>query len=234
MKIFYDLHIHSALSPCGDEDMTPNNIVNMSLLKGLDVIAVTDHNSCGNVRAVMEAAGDRLLVIPGMEVESAEEVHILCYFPCLEKAEQMWSLLKKNRMPVRNRPEIFGRQLYLSGEDEILGEEEYLLTAATGLTAEQVFAAARALGGVPVPAHIDRPSYSVLSNLGFLPPELNAAALEITAGNREDWSERYGDYTLLTSSDAHYLGDIAEPVYYMDITAKTVDKILEKLTNKKC
>ena len=80
MKIYYDLHIHSALSPCGDEDMTPNNIVNMSVLKGLDVIAVTDHNSCGNVRAVMEAADGKILVIPGMEGESAEEIHVVCYF----------------------------------------------------------------------------------------------------------------------------------------------------------
>ena len=104
MKAYYDLHIHSALSPCGDEDMTPNNIVNMSLLKGLDVIAVTDHNSCGNVRAVMEVAGDRLLVIPGLEVETAEEVHVLCYFPTLEQAEQLWEILKAHRLPVKNKP----------------------------------------------------------------------------------------------------------------------------------
>ena len=89
MKLYYDLHIHSALSPCGDMDMTPNNIVNMSIIKGLDMIAVTDHNSCGNVRAVMEVAGDRLLVIPGMEVETSEEVHVVCYFPDIERCEKM-------------------------------------------------------------------------------------------------------------------------------------------------
>lgn len=234
MRIFYDLHIHSALSPCGDEDMTPNNIVNMALLKGLDAIAVTDHNSCGNVRAVMEAAAGRLLVVPGLEVETAEEVHVLCYFSALEQAEQMWDFVRQNRLPVRNKPEIFGRQLYLDHNDAIVGEEEYLLVAATKITIGQVFCRARELGGVPVPAHIDRSSYSVLSNLGFLPPELNAAALEITAANRTAWAEKYRGFQVITNSDAHYLGDISEAVYHMDITTKTENEILEKLTNKKC
>ena len=107
MKLYYDLHIHSALSPCGDNDMTPNNIVNMSLLKGLDVIAVTDHNSCGNVRAVQKAAEGRLLVIPGMEIETSEEVHILGLFPCIESAEEMEGIIKDLSAPIKNRPEIF-------------------------------------------------------------------------------------------------------------------------------
>ena len=234
MKAFYDLHIHSALSPCGDEDMTPNNIVNMSLLKGLDVIAVTDHNSCGNVRAVMEAAAGRILVVPGMEVETAEEVHILCYFPSIGQAEQMEQTIRENRPIVKNRPDIFGRQLYLDAQDRIVGQEEALLVASSGLRIEQVFSYARKYGGVPVPAHIDRTSYSVVSNLGFLPPELQAGAVEITAANREAMEKDYPGQYILTSSDAHYLGDISEPVWYMDITTKSEKEILEKLTKKIC
>lgn len=233
MKAYYDLHIHSALSPCGDEDMTPNNIVNMSLLKGLDVIAVTDHNSCGNVRAVMEVAGDRLLVIPGLEVETAEEVHVLCYFPTLEQAEQLWEILKAHRLPVKNKPEIFGRQLYMNAEDQIVGEEEYLLVTATGLSLNEVFAHAKSLGGVAVPAHIDRSSYSVISNLGFLPPELEVGAVEITGANLAAWQEDWKDYSIISDSDAHYLGDIAEPTQFMDIRNKNIAEILEKLTKKK-
>ncbi len=233
MRVFYDLHIHSALSPCGDEDMTPNNIVNMARLKGLDVIAVTDHNSCGNVRAVMETAGEDLLVIPGMEVETAEEVHVLCYFPAIEKAEQMWEVLKSHRLPIKNKPEIFGHQYYMDAEDEIVGEEEYLLVTATSLTIGEVFSHAKKLGGVAVPAHIDRTSYSVISNLGFLPEELAVDTVEITAGNRESWKCDWGAYTILTNSDAHYLGDISEPQYYMDIKDKKAEEILGKLTNKK-
>ncbi|MBQ2613769.1 MAG: PHP domain-containing protein [Clostridia bacterium] len=234
MKAFYDLHIHSALSPCGDEDMTPNNIVNMSLLKGLDVIAVTDHNSCGNVRTVMEVAGDRLLVIPGMEVETAEEVHILCYFPTLSQAEAMEELLKTNRLPIDNRPDIFGRQLYLNAEDEIIGEETRLLTAASTLSIEDVFSHAFALGGLPVPAHIDRQSYSVISNLGFLPPHLDIRGVEITAKNLDAWKTEYAQYPILCSSDAHYLGDIAEPFHFIDINSKNAEEFLAKLTKKIC
>ncbi len=234
MKYYYDMHIHSALSPCGDEDMTPNNIVNMALLKGLDIIAVTDHNTCGNVRAVMEVAGDQLLVVPGMEIESSEEVHILGYFPTLEAAEKMEELLKKNSTPVKNRPQIFGRQLYLDKEDEIIGEEERLLVMASGLTAKEVFCLVRELGGVPVPAHIDRTSYSMVSNLGFLPPELEISAVEITGKNRESWGKDYAGMNILTSSDAHYLGDMAEPMCFMDIKDKKTLEILDILTNKNC
>lgn len=233
MKVYYDLHIHSALSPCGDEDMTPNNIVNMALLKGLDVIAVTDHNSCGNVGAVMEVAGDRLLVIPGMELETAEEVHLLCYFPTLDRAEEMWEYVKTHCRPISNRPEIFGRQLYLSAEDEIIGEEDQLLVSATDLTIEEAFAKVRELEGVPVPAHIDRTSYSVISNLGFLEPGLGATAVEITAQGLDTWAEDYAQYHILTSSDGHFLGDISEPVQYIEINHKNVGEFLGKLTKKK-
>lgn len=233
MRVYYDLHIHSALSPCADEDMTPNNIVNMSLLKGLDVIAVTDHNSCGNLRAVLEVAGDRLLVIPGMEVETAEEAHILCYFPTVEQAEAMWGLLREHQLPVKNKPEIFGRQLYMNAEDEVVGEEEVLLVTASALTAEEVFFHTRALGGVPVPAHIDRNSYSVLSNLGFLPPELHAEAVEITGKNLALWEKDWREYTVISNSDAHYLGDIAEAVNFISIKNKNVQEILDNLTVKK-
>ena len=232
MRIYYDLHIHSALSPCADEDMTPNNIVNMSLLKGLDVIAVSDHNSCGNVRAVTEAAAGRLLVIPAMEIETAEEVHVVCYFPSVERAEQMWEILRKNGLPVKNRPEIFGRQLYMDAEDRILGEEEYLLVSAVQLSIDEVFFKVRELGGVPVPAHIDRSSCSVVSNLGFIPPELKAETVEITAGNLDTWRRNYENFHIITNSDAHYLGDISEPMHYIEINNKNIGEILGKLTNK--
>lgn len=233
MKAFYDLHIHSALSPCADADMTPNNIVNMALLKGLDVIAVTDHNSCGNLRAVTEVAGDNLLVIPGIEVETAEEVHVLCYFPTVEAAEEMEGCLREHRLPIRNKPEIFGHQWYMNREDEVVGEEEHLLVSATQLSIGEVFRYTAELGGTAVPAHIDRSSYSVISNLGFLPSELPVTAVEITERNRDLWESEWGAYTIITNSDAHQLGFIAEPVRCMDIRTKSVTEILDRLTNKK-
>lgn len=233
MRAYYDFHIHSALSPCADEDMTPNNIVNMARLKGLSMIAVTDHNSCGNLRAVMQVAANGPLVLPGIEIETAEEVHILGYFPSLEQAEAMEKVVKEHLPFIPNRPEIFGRQLYMDADDTVTGEEEGLLVTATTLGVADVFSMVQNLGGVAVPAHIDRGSYSILSNLGFLPPELAIRTVEITAKNRARLEERYKNLTILTSSDAHYLGDIAEMEQYIDISTKTTHEILDKLTNKK-
>ncbi len=232
MKLYYDLHIHSALSPCGDIDMTPNNIVNMSIIKGLDIIAVTDHNSCGNVRAVMEAAGDNLLVVPGMEVETSEEVHVVCLFPNIESAEEMENIIRESSDFVKNRPEIFGCQYYMNAQDEIVGEEENLLVSASGLDIYQVVEITTKLGGVAIPAHIDRASYSVLSNLGFIPPDLNVTAVEITSASRDIMAENYSEYFILTSSDAHYLGDISEKLCYLDISAKISAENLCKFLSK--
>lgn len=233
MMAYYDFHIHSALSPCADEDMTPNNIVNMARLKGLSMIAVTDHNSCGNLRAVMQVAANDPLVLPGIEIETAEEVHILGYFPSLAQAEAMEKVVKEHLPFIPNRPEIFGRQLYMDADDTVTGEEEGLLVTATTLGVADVFSVVQNLGGVAVPAHIDRGSYSILSNLGFLPPELAIRTVEITAKNRARLEERYKSLTILTSSDAHYLGDIAEMEQYIYISTKTTQEILDKLTNKK-
>lgn len=225
MKLYYDLHIHSALSPCGDSDMTPNNIVNMSIIKGLDIIAVTDHNSCGNVRAVIEAAGDRLLVIPGMEVETSEEVHITCYFKTVDDAEKMWAEVKKNYSGIKNKEEIFGEQLYMDSQDNIIGKEENLLVTATKLSIHEVFSLVRSLGGIAVAAHIDRSSYSVISNLGFIPPELDIKTIEITPKNREKLENDYKKYKILSNSDAHYLEDISEPFYYMEVMSKNAENV---------
>ena len=205
MKLYYDLHIHSALSPCGDDDMTPNNIVNMSLIKGLDIIAVTDHNSCGNVRAVLEVSGDRLLIVPGIEVETSEEVHVVCYFPDIDSAEKMEAEIRKNMSGIKNREEIIGKQLFMDSEDNIIGEEELLLVSATKLGISEVFELAKKYNGVAVPAHIDRSSYSVLSNLGFIPQELDVTAVEITPKNRTTMDNDYQNYKILSHSDAQPL-----------------------------
>ncbi len=232
MKLYYDLHIHSALSPCGDNDMTPNNIVNMSIIKGLDMIAVTDHNSCGNVRSVMKAAGDKILVIPGMEVETSEEIHIVCYFPGIESAEEMGEYVKNHLPPIKNREEIFGEQLFMDFEDNIVGKEENLLVTATELDIFSVVKKVRGLGGAAVPAHIDRSSYSVLSNLGIIPDELLFKTVEITAKNRGKMAEYEKKYQAVTNSDAHYLENIAEPEFFIELMAKSTEKVIDYLCKK--
>lgn len=212
--------------------MTPNNIVNMALLKGLDIIALSDHNSAGNLRAVAKAADSRLLVIPAIEVESAEEVHIVCYFPSVDRAEQFSEELKAQLPPIENRPDIFGRQLYLNEKDEVTGEEHQLLVCASGLSIEQVFSLTANYGGASVPAHIDRSSSSILSNLGFIPPDLPVSALEITAKGRAELEQKYAGFRILTNSDAHYLEDIAEPEFSLDLEEKSIDCFLHYLWGK--
>ena len=233
MRLYYDLHIHSALSPCGDEDMTPNNIVNMAYLKGLDVISVTDHNSCRNVRAVMEVAKGMIKVVPGMEVTTAEEVHALCYFADVDAAEDMGEFIRANMQGIKNEPEIFGRQLIMDANDGIVGKEEELLVNAVNLDIYQVSAETKKRGGLFIPAHIDKSSYSITSNLGFLPPDLYVDGLEITARGLEKYGGMYADYGIITDSDAHYLENISEQEHFIDSENKTTQKIFEFLCNIK-
>lgn len=229
MSLYYDLHIHSALSPCGDEDMTPNNIVNMAYIKGLDIIAVTDHNSCRNVRAVMKAANGLVKVVPGMEITTVEEVHVLCYFPDADTAEDMSDFVLANMSGIKNNPEIFGRQLVMDAQDEIVGEEELLLVNAVNLDISEVSAETKKRGGLFIPAHIDKSSYSITSNLGFLPPDLYVDGVEITARGLEKYKKLYTERGVLTDSDAHYLEDIAERENSLRNDDKNAQKILEFL-----
>ncbi len=229
MKLYYDLHIHSALSPCGDEDMTPNNIVNMAYIKGLDIISVTDHNSCKNVRAVIEAAKGVIKVVPGMEITTSEEVHTLCYFPDIDAAEDMSDFIRANMQGIKNQPEIFGRQLIMDANDEIVGEEDELLVNAVNLDIYDVSAETKKRGGLFIPAHIDKSSYSITSNLGFLPPDLYVDGLEITARGVEKYGQMYAEYGIITDSDAHYLEDISEKERYVSGDNKNAQKLFEFL-----
>lgn len=232
MKYYYDMHIHSALSPCADNDMTPNNIVNMAILKGLDIIAVTDHNTCGNVEAVQKAANGRLLVVPGMEVETAEEVHTVCYFPDIETALEAEKTIKAHLPKIKNRSEIFGTQYYMNEKDEIIGEEDRLLVNATTLDIYSVFRLVAGLGGAAVPAHIDRTSYSVISNLGFIPPDLKIDTVEITKRNVEKPENEYSGFNIITNSDAHYLEDISERENGINLLSKTTKDVRDFLCKR--
>lgn len=233
MKLYYDFHIHSALSPCGDNDMTPNNLINMSIIKGLDAVALTDHNACENIRAAAAVAGDKIIFIPGMEVETSEEVHIVTLFPTADAAEEMQRILDDSSPFIPNRPEIFGNQYIMDENDEICGEIGRMLVTASGLDIYTVVAAAKDLGGIAYPAHIDRESYSVLSNLGFIPPDLDISAVEITEKSRAALEREYSNrYNIITSSDAHYLWDISERNHYIEVSDASVRGILNAISNR--
>jgi len=217
-----DFHIHSALSPCADDDMTPGNIVAMAKLKGLDAIAVTDHQSCGNVRATMNF-GKKIgvEVIPGMELETAEEFHCICLFPSYEKVAEFEKIVKDMMPKIRINEEIFGTQWYFDDDDKKSGKENRLLLVPSQITFEQAQNIVFELQGVLIPAHIDRSSYSILSVLGSIPPEFKGQYLEISLESKKrDVLLKHPEtdkFKFVYSSDAHYLQDISEPGYLVEI-----------------
>ena len=236
-RFFYDLHLHSALSPCGDNDMTPNNIVNMAKLSGLDIIALTDHNSCLNCEAAMqvgEAIG--LTVVPGMELCTAEEFHMVCLLPDLERAMELSRIVREKTPPIQNRPDVFGDQLVMNCDDEVIGQEEILLVNASTLTMDEAEDLVLGLGGACFPAHIDKSAYSILASLGEIPPEADFHAVEISqrgdvASLRED-HPLIQQMILLKSSDAHYLCDIAEQGAWLDLPELSPQALIDALNGK--
>ncbi len=212
----YDLHIHSCLSPCAGEDMTPANIAGFAKLAGLELIAVTDHNAAGNLPAVQRACrAYGLGFLPGIEVTSAEEIHLLCYFPRTEAALEMGERLYESLPPHPYDPAIWGRQLQMDEDDNILSQPEKLLPAATGLDIYEVKALCEKLGGLCVPAHVDKDTTSLLSVLGFAPEDIDFSAFEVKrpehslAGLLQS-GRLPGGREILSSSDAHSLEDISE------------------------
>ncbi len=234
MRVYYDLHLHSCLSPCGDNDMTPWNTVNMAKLLGLDMIAVTDHNSCGNCRSAMKV-GEKIgiTVVSGMEVCTSEEIHCICLFDDIDKAEAFSDYIKSTMPPVKNREEIFGSQLFMDEDDGILGKEEILLTAASSISIDSLPEIVKDYGGVCFPAHIDRESYSILSSLGGFPPELEINAFELTPKADEKYYFENYEYLkgkrILRSSDAHYLENMREREFYLDLKENSASALIEHL-----
>jgi PHP family Zn ribbon phosphoesterase len=227
---YIDLHIHTALSACADDDMTPNNIVNMSVLKELDIIAVTDHNTSKNAEVVMECAkGKDLIVIPGMELETREEVHVVCLFPSLKAAHDMDTLVSSKLPDLKNRPEIFGRQVLFDKNDNNIGFDERLLSTAVNISIAEAKEEVEKRGGIVFPAHINRPSFSILSNLGFIDETLGFKAIE-TYGNDDKIINKYSDkYIILQNSDAHKLSDILEPIQSINLKIKSVQALIDFL-----
>jgi len=218
----YDLHIHSCLSPCADDDMTPGNIAGMGALNGLGIMALTDHNSCGNCPSFFKACkAQGIIPIPGMELTTAEDIHLICLFPELETAMDFDEFIKPRIMPVKNRPEIFGNQFYIDENDEVCGTRETLLLSASDLDIGAAVKAVRAAGGACYPAHIDRQSNGIIAILGDIPPEYGFTCVEFNDGaNEADYRSKYGvvrDARCIVSSDAHRLWEINEAVNKIEL-----------------
>ena len=210
MKLYYDFHIHSCLSPCGDDDSTPNNIVNMALIKGLNAIAVSDHNTGRNCPAVM-AVGKKsgLVVLPAMELTTSEDIHILCLFEEYADLERLEAHLQKTRLKIRNKREIFGKQQILNEDDEPVGEIEDLLIVSSGISVEEVAKLVKGYGGIPIPAHVDKQSNGLIGVLGAFDRSLGFELVEST-------QDPLLGLPYITDSDAHYLWDISEAEHFIE------------------
>ena len=237
MKLAVDLHIHSALSPCADNEMTPNNIANMAYLKGLDIIAVTDHNSVENCEAVIKCAQKSgIIAVPGMELETREEVHLICLFPGLGEALDMQKIVYEALPDMKNREDIFGQQLIMDENDNITEKNSRFLVTAADMSIDNVFEYTGKLNGVVVPAHIDRQSYSLISNLGIIPEYLNIKFLEVS--RKADCKELLAkhsfleNYKFITSSDAHNLGDIFERQSFIELEEPSIECLINRLKNR--
>ncbi len=240
MKFYYDLHIHSCLSPCAEDDMTPGNIAGMAKLIGLDVIAITDHNCCLNCRAVAEAskliAGP--LVLPGMELETSENVHMVILFPDFDSAERASEEVGKTLFRIDNRPDIYGNQIICDSFDKERGRLEQLLVVSSQLGVYDAVAFAQKYGGVAYPAHIDRPSNGILGILGNIDEDMGFSAVEFSATAPEELKSEYFNrgYTILSDSDSHNLGSLSDRINYLELdrlSAEDVIKAIKFIRSKK-
>ncbi len=237
MKLKYDFHIHSCLSPCGDAEMTPNNIANMAKLMGFDVIALTDHNSGENCPALIKVAEEiGLTVIPGMELCTSEEVHAVCLFPDIESSLAFSEYVHSTLPPIKNKPSAFGEQLVMNENDEVVKSEETLLITASTISANKVVSEVEKYGGIAFPAHIDRTSYSIISNLGTINESFGFNIAEIFDIKKEaDLKEKYpylNNMKILSDSDAHYLENMREASLEIDAEANTAKSIIAALSMK--
>ena len=235
MRFYYDLHTHSCLSPCGDADNTPNNILGMAALSELDIVALTDHNTSKNCPAFFAAAQNYgIIPIAGMELTTSEDIHVVCLFEFLSDALCFDEYVSKNRFLIKNRPEFFGEQIILDKDDNKIGEEENLLTAASYISIDDVYEKVKEFGGVAYPAHIDRDSNSICAVLGTIPKDTAFTRFELHDIEKADeFSRAYGidKKKFIVSTDAHYLTQIKdkENFFELECDKESPDEVRRKL-----
>ena len=221
-RYYYDFHIHSCLSPCADNDMTPNNIAGMAALAGLNIVALTDHNSCRNCPAFFAAAKKQgIIPVAGLELTTAEDIHVVCLFEFLEDALRFNDEVDSLRIRIPNRVDIFGDQLLTDENDEIIGTEADLLPNATQLMIDGVPELVERHHGICFPAHVDREANGIIATLGTFPESPCFSLAEIhDAEKTEDYRVKYPllqKVRMLVGSDAHYLWDIRDKEHFFEL-----------------
>ena len=238
MLLKYDFHLHSCLSPCGASDMTPANVAGMAKIAGYDVVALSDHNSTKNCSAFLAACeGYDIIGIAAMELNTREEVHVLCLFPDVDSALRFDEYVYKRLPDIENKSDFFGEQLVMDENDNVIGSEKKLLINAVDIGVYEVSALVHEFGGVAVPAHIDRSSFSLLSNLGFYDRTFgfdvvefthNADVLSIVESNSELKGVRF-----MVNSDAHKLSAISDASRVIEVGGTSPVDIIKAIKTGK-
>ena len=234
IDLSYDLHIHSCLSPCGDNEMTPANIAGMAAVLGLDVIALTDHNTSRNCAPFLKMADAYgLLALPGMELTTDEDVHVVCLFPDLYAAMDFDAYVYERMFKIANKEHIFGAQIIYNENDQIIGHEPNLLISNAAISFEDVFDLTEERGGIMIPAHIEKSSNSLIANLGFVPPDSRFKCAELKNLSQLETLKKSNPYLekckIITNSDAHYLEHINEPTNFLSVQSRTIADVLRAL-----
>ena len=235
-----DLHIHTALSPCAMEEMTPPAIVEEAIRKGLQMIAICDHNAAGNVASTQEAAGADIAAIAGMEVTTAEDIHVLGLFPDAASACKAADVVRASLPAWSDRSGKFGQQLFMDAHGQVIGTEPKMLAASSALTLSQTVSLIKEYDGLALAAHVNRPSFSVFSQLGLFPLDVSFDAIEVFPKARfpSQWDkERPQGLPIFHSSDSHYLSDIGSCFTILELAESSFTELafaIKGIAGRRC
>ena len=232
-----ELHVHTVLSPCAEVEMIPPLIVQQAIENQINIIAITDHNATANIRAVQKAAlGTKLTVLAGMELQTIEEVHSLCLFEDVSQAEIFQKIVSQALPPIKNQPEHFGEQFVVDETGDFICREEQLLIASTDITLSQAWRFVTELGGLFIPAHVNRKAFGLIENLGFIPTDIPLLAVEISRHlNSHAATSQFPQlegFTLLKGGDAHRLDEFLGANEFF-IEAPSIKEIKLALSSQK-
>ena len=232
-----DLHIHTCLSPCAELEMSPLAIVKTAAQKGIDIIAITDHNSAENILAARKAAKNLdLTVLAGMEITSSEEAHILALFDDAGYIMKLQDIIYENLLPGENDEKLFGEQIVVNEKDEVIEFNKRLLIGATLISAQEIVNTIHSLNGLAIASHIDKDAFSIISQLGFISDDLEFDALEMSPNtgreNAEHSFHMYKSFAWISSSDAHHPQDIGRRTTSFFMKEPTIAEMASAFKNK--
>jgi 3',5'-nucleoside bisphosphate phosphatase len=217
-----DLHVHTVLSPCAEIEMIPPLIVETALERGIQLIAITDHNATANIVSVQKAAGGKdLIVWAGMEMQTKEEVHILCLFDTVEQSLALQELVSSKLPAVENRPDYFGEQFVVDETGDFISRETQLLLTSADISLKEAWELVSRLDGLLIPAHVNRKAFGLIANLGFVPEDIPIQVLEISRhldpDNAVSTFPQIKGYPLIQNGDVHRLEEfLGANEYYLE------------------